>query len=593
MESIGAANTFILLGALLVLAGIFSSLVATRFGAPLLFVFLGIGMLAGEDGLGRIRFDDLRLTYLVGSLALAVILFDGGLKTHLSSFRVALRPALMLATVGVAVTTLVAGGFAMLALGFTPLEGLLLGATVASTDAAAVFFLMRSGGLRINERVGMTLEIEAGTNDPVAIFLTLAIVQLMLAGSEGSAWAVAIQLAEEVVIGGTVGLVGGWGLSWLLNKASLPAGLQPVFVVTGAIFIFAFAAVAEGSGFLAVYLAGLVVGNRPMRGFQSVMAFNDAATWFAQIGMFLVLGLLVTPSQLVNYAVPALIVSAGLIFIARPLAVFLSLLPFRFTGREQTFISWVGLRGAVGIFLASIPLLSGIPKGGVYFNVAFFVVLVSLLVQGWTITPAAKRLGLALPTLRHPARRSELDLPGELEYELVGYAVPADSPVLHETAIPDWAKLAMVIRNNHVVLAADAGALRAGDHAYLLAAPWRAAQLDHLFAPPDEIADEDRGFFGEFTFRGDTTLAMLRDSYGIPVAADIADRTIAGLFAAARSKHPVVGDRLRIGEVMLIVQETQGDRVSLAGLELDPPEEKPPGPWLSRLQRVATRLRLR
>src|SRR5689334_17545512 len=258
MASIGVINTIILLGALLVLAGIFSSLIASRFGAPLLLVFLVIGMLAGESGPGGIAFDDYRLTYLAGSLALAVILFDGGLRTKVASFRVALRPALLLATAGVLITAAITGATAVPALGLSPLEGLLLGAIVASTDAAAVFFLIRTGGLQLKQRVGLTLEIESGTNDPVAVFLTLLLAQLLLAGDQAApaGWHVLALLAEEAAIGAVLGVAGGLAASWLLNRLDLPSGLQPLLVLTSAILIFAVSMVTGGSGFLAVYLAG-------------------------------------------------------------------------------------------------------------------------------------------------------------------------------------------------------------------------------------------------------------------------------------------------------------------------------------------------
>ncbi len=471
MASIGVINTLILLGSVLVLAGILSSLVASRFGAPLLLVFLVIGMLAGEDGPGGVVFSDYRLTYIIGSLALAVILFDGGLRTKFASFRVALRPALVLATAGVVLTAAIAGLFAMWLLGLGLLEGLLLGAIVASTDGAAVFFLLRTGGLQLKQRVGTTLEIESGTNDPVAVFLTIVIVEMLLAGMRTPGWGVLGALADQAVVGAGFGVGGGLLTSWVLNRADLPSGLQPVFVTTAAILIFGLASVAGGSGFLAIYLAGLVVGNRPIRGFAGVTSFHDAATWLAQIVMFLLLGLLVTPSRLLAHAGPALGIALALMLVARPVAVWLCLLPFRFSWRETAFISWVGLRGAVSIFLASIPMLTGLPSAELYFNVAFFVVLVSLLVQGWTTLPAARWLGVALPRVRHQVRRVELDLPGELGYEMVGYPVPEDSPILHQARIPDWARLVFVVRDHRVATPLQAGALQPGDHVYFVVPP--------------------------------------------------------------------------------------------------------------------------
>src|SRR6266436_3957586 len=326
MAALDTVSLTIMFAALLVLAGILSSLVALRFGAPLLLVFLMVGMLAGESGPGGIKFDDVRTTYLVGAVALALILFDGGLRTRLATFRSALAPSLVLATIGVLLTAALTAPVVRLLLGFDWIESLLVGAVVSSTDAAAVFLLIHARGLRLRPRVGATLEIESGTNDPFAIFLTVALVEMALA---------AFGVAQAV----------------------------------------------HASGFLAVYLAGLIIGNRPTRAHSGVIAFLDAATWLAQIVMFVLLGLLAWPSRLIGHVMPGLAVAAVLTFFARPLAVFLCLAPFRFSWREKTFVSWVGLRGAVSIFLASIPLLVGMRDALIFFDIGFVVVLVSLLVQ--------------------------------------------------------------------------------------------------------------------------------------------------------------------------------------------------------------------
>jgi cell volume regulation protein A len=487
MESVGAINLFILLGAVLVLAGVFSGLVAGRFGAPLLLVFLLVGMLAGVDGPGGIAFEDYRATYLVGSVALALILFEGGLHTKRSRFRGALAPALVLATIGVGATAALTGAFAAWLLGLGWTEALLLGATVSSTDAAAVFFLLGTGGLLLRRRVGATLEIESGTNDPMAVFLTVVLVEIILSGSEAPGWGMLATLAQQALVGAAAGLLGGWAITRILNRVDLPGGLHPLLVAAGAVAAFAGAAVLGGSGFLAVYLAGLVVGNTPIRAFPAIAAVMTAGTWFCQIAMFVLLGLLVTPSDLVDFALPGLAVAAFLMFVARPLAVWLCLLPFGFTPQAVAFIAWVGLRGAVGIFLASLPVLAGLPDAQLYFNVGFFVVLASLVVQGWTIAPLARRLRIALRRTALRASRVELDLPGQLERELVGYPLEGDSPLLLGTRpLPDWAQPVLVARGGDVVPAAAAGDLQPGDYVYLLAPPQRVRELDVVFATRGE-----------------------------------------------------------------------------------------------------------
>ena len=351
MASLDTVSLTILLGAVMVLAGIMSSLVALRFGAPLLLMFLLVGMLAGESGPGGIRFTDVGATYMVGAMALALILFDGGLRTRLQTIRTVLAPAGLLATVGVLLTAGLTAPVAKYSLGIGWIEALLVGAVVASTDAAAVFLLIHARGLRLRPRVGATLEVESATNDPFAVVLAIVLVEILLVGDRG--WpAIAVTLAGQAVVGAIVGILGGRLMVIVLNRLDLPQGLHAPFVTTAALVVFGVAAILHGSGFLAAYLAGLLVGNNPTRAHNTVIVFLDAVTWLAQIVMFVLLGLLVSPARLPQSAGPALLTAVALMFVARPAAVFLCLAPFRFSWREKVFISWVGLRGAVGIFLA-------------------------------------------------------------------------------------------------------------------------------------------------------------------------------------------------------------------------------------------------
>ena len=358
MASLDSVSIAILLGAVLVMAGILSSLLALRFGAPLLLVFLLIGMLAGDSGPGQVRFD-VRTTYLVGSVALALILFDGGLRTRFQSIRAVLAPSMVLATIGVLLTALITAPVAKYALDLNWTEALLLGAVVASTDAAAVFLLVHAQGLRLRPRVGATLEAESGTNDPFAVFLTLMLVELISSG-QSSVWHVVLEFGREAVLGAVIGVIGGRLVVLALNRVALPQGLHAPFVCTAALVIFGVAQIGHASGFLAVYLAGIIIGNRPTRAHNSVVTFLDAATWLAQIVMFVLLGLLASPQRLLDSVGPAVIVALVLMLVARPLAVLLCLMPFRFNWREKVFIAWTGLRGAVAIFLASIPMLVGL-----------------------------------------------------------------------------------------------------------------------------------------------------------------------------------------------------------------------------------------
>ncbi|WP_442504206.1 potassium/proton antiporter [Marinivivus vitaminiproducens] len=549
------------------MAGIVSSLVASRFGAPLLLVFLVIGMILGEDGLGGVDFDNYAVAYLIGSFALAVILFDGGLRTKLMSLRGALAPASLLATAGVLLTAGIMALAAAPLLGLTLVQGLLLGSIVASTDAAAVFFLLQAGGLRLRPRITATLEVESGTNDPVAIFMTVLLVELLLAEVPATPVEVVLLLLREASVGILFGALGGTAAAWLLNRVELPVGMHPLFVVASAVFIYAATGLAHGSGFLAVYLAGLMLGNRPVRAIANVISFHDTITWLCQIVMFLVLGLLVTPSRMLDHALPAVAVAFVLMLVARPVAVWLCLAPFRYPAAEKTFVAWVGLRGAVSIFLATIPMLSGLPAASTYFDVAFVVVLISLTVQGWTINIVAKRLGLALPTIARPVYRVELDLPGQLEQEMVGYPITAGSHVLDRGPLPAWARLVLVIRDNRILDPAEAGVLREGDYAYLLAPPRLAYRLDRLFAVAEGARPQDD--LSLLPLRGDTPLVRLRDLYGLPLPDDKQDATIAQLFAEHFNDQPEPGDRLRLETATLIVQKVEEQQVLVAALLLD------------------------
>lgn len=384
----------------LVFASVLAGLYSARAGLSFLVVFLVMGMLAGEDGPGGIAFDDFQLAMWVGSAALAVILLDGGLRTPLTTFRTGLKPAAWLATAGVVLTAGITGGAAMWLLELDWKLGLLVGAIVGSTDAAAVFALMKSSGLRINERLAATLEIESGMNDPMAIFLVLALVSAITEPAAASLGGFARLFAEQALIGGIGGLVAGFALAALLHRLPLSdnqGGLVALLLMACGLAVFGGIGWVGGSGFLAVYLFGLVVAHRASGAVATAMSAMDGFAWLAQAGLFLLLGLLVTPSLLPQVALPALGVAAVLMFIARPLAVWLCLKPLGFGRGEIGFVSWVGLRGAVPIVLAVFPLMAGVPQARAMFDVAFMVVLASLLLQGATLVPAARWFGVNLP----------------------------------------------------------------------------------------------------------------------------------------------------------------------------------------------------
>ena len=399
----------LLAASLLIFVCLVSGLFSARVGFSFLLVFLLAGGLAGEDGPGGYHFDDFRLSFWVGNLALAVILLDGGLRTRYETFRTGLKPALRLATVGVGLTAALTGAAAMVLMGLDWRYGLLLGAIVGSTDAAAVFSLLKTSGVTLNERVAATLEIESGMNDPMAVYLTLAAITLILADpAQGGAASVVLAFLLQFGLGAVFGVGGAVAFVWLLRRLPGDAsdgGLVGLLLLSGGLAVFAAAGWVGGSGFLAVYLFGLLVSRRAQAQILQAMSAMDGYAWLSQAGMFLLLGLLVTPSRLLHSLGHALAIALVLMAVARPLAVWACLAPMRFSAREVWFISWVGLRGAVPIVLAVFPLMAGVPNAMLLFDVAFVVVLASLLLQGSTIGVAARRLQVVMPEAGDELRR--------------------------------------------------------------------------------------------------------------------------------------------------------------------------------------------
>jgi cell volume regulation protein A len=580
-----------LIGTVLVLVASFSSLLAFRFGAPLLLMFLGIGLAAGVDGLG-ISFDNASMAYYIGSIALAIILFDSGFGTTMQSFRQAAGPAITLATLGVIATTILFGVAARYVLGLPWLEAFLLGAIVGSTDAAAVFFLLRIGGITIREKVRSTLEIESGSNDPMAIFLTVALVELIAAGSGAEAVSVAIlvDFVMQMGLGVLAGVLGGMMVVGLVNRLSMERGLIPIFVMALALLVFAVTGAIGGSGFLAVYVAGLYAGNRNLRSAPVFRPFQEGMTWLAQIAMFLLLGLLATPSQFGAIAIPAVLLALFLTFIARPIAVWLCLLPFRFQRQETAFVSWVGLRGAVSILLAIVPLLGGLDNAILFFNCAFIIVLVSLVLQGWTINPLAKRLGLVIPARIGPVDKVELELPGTAHHELLAYRVVPNSPVAKGERIPRWARPSLVVRDGQSMRYQYAGRLRANDYVYLFISPRYPRLLDRLFASPAPVAGDDADFFGAFAIDPGRPARELEAAYGPALREGEEEMTIGELMASRLGGRTEFADRVPIGDVELIVRDVDQDgRVTSVGVSLEPEANQPQIPvFLSARELVGT-----
>jgi potassium/hydrogen antiporter len=477
----------LLIAALLLLFSILASKAAVRFGVPTLLLFLLVGMLAGADGPGGIYFDDPRLTQSIGVIALAFILFSGGLDTDAKAIRPILRQGLSLATVGVVITAVAVGQFADLVLGFTLLEGLLLGAIISSTDAAAVFSILRGRAIKLKGNLRPLLEFESGSNDPIAVLLTIGLIRLLTEPAT-----TALDLVTLFVLQAALGVALGWLFgrlaTWAINRLQLEFdGLYPVFTVTVVLLTYGLTATLGGSGFLAVYITGLILGNSEFVHRQSLRRFHDGLAWIMQIVMFLTLGLQVFPSQFASIFDSGVLLTIFLIVIARPLSVFLALLPFRETIGDKLFVAWVGLRGAAPIVLATFPLLAGVEPANTIFNLVFFVVCASVMVQGPLIAPVARLLGVHDPYAVEVSPLRTLLTDEQFGDNLVELVISENSPAVGkqilELRLPDDVLFLLIGRDKDVIIPKGSVQLQAGDRVLIAASEEKRWYINAIISP--------------------------------------------------------------------------------------------------------------
>lgn len=564
-------DQIILLSAVLILLGIISSQLSARLGLPVLVLFLIVGMLAGEDGPGGIFFDNAEAAHSLGTLALAMILFDGGLQTPFKAIKHVWKPASTLATFGVLITGAVTGVAAAYILDIPLLQGMLLGAIVGSTDAAAVFSLLRNAGIHLNKKLKATLEIESASNDPMAIFLTVGLLEVLVNDLEPG-MDLLLLFISQMGLGATVGLAVGWLSVKLINKIQLvAAGLYPVLVAACGLLSFGVTANIGGSGFLAVFITGVVIGNSRFVFQRSTFLFHDGLAWLSQIMMFVVLGLLITPTTLFHVWFEGLLIALVLIFIARPIAVIPTLALFGFNLREITLVSWVGLRGSVPIILAIFPLMFGLEGAELIFNVVFFVVLISATLQGSSLSWMAKKLKLTLPPPATPAATLEITALGDVEADIVEYTLGKSSPAVGrrvaKLALPEGVVMAMITRDSKVIAPRGSTLLQAEDQVFIVLKPITRTFVDFVFSGKVDNENDDLPN-RELKVKGNIQIADIAHSYSIDIIGEAHD-TLEHLIKSTLATEPHINAFTEIGNVGLYVRDMVDNRIITVGIVVD------------------------
>lgn len=583
-------NILYLVGAVLIFASIMASTLSARLGVPLLLLFLIVGMLAGEQGILGIEFSQYGLANFVGQAALACILLDGGLRTSFKSFRVGLKPAITLATWGVLVTVLVLGVFVTWLLDVDWRFGLLMAAIVGSTDAAAVFSLLRNGGVKLNDRVQATLELESGANDPLAILLVTGLIALNVDPAGQTAFGFLVLLLQQLSFGLGMGLLFGYLLSRLLPKIHLAEGMYAILILSAGLAVFAATNLIGGSGFLAVYLTGVLIGNHKVRSTEHVMRVMDSFAWLSQAVLFVVLGLLVTPSNVLNVWHYSVAIAAFMIFVARPIAVYTSVKPFKFKDREIGFISWVGLRGAVPITLAILPVMAGIDNAFMLFDIAFGVVVLSLILQGTTIPTMANLFKVRIPTNKDPKEEHEVWVSDkasitlyEFEAQSGAFAIGRHPMGISKGISPDEISVFALVRGQQIVVVAENTKIKFGDSVWYAMRGNHASKIAKIFNDTtlDRKAIDD--FYGDWLLSpsvklGDLpfftevmaseTLVKTLKTTDEAHAQNMWEQTVAEYVTSHLGTAPVSGDTVVVNDEWSLVIKEVGEKGKLRSIGL-------------------------
>ena len=588
-------NILYLVGALLIFASIMASTLSARLGVPLLLLFLMVGMLAGEQGILGIEFSQYPLANFVGQAALACILLDGGLRTSFKSFRVGLKPAITLATWGVFATVMVLGVFITWLLDVDWRFGLLMAAIVGSTDAAAVFSLLRNGGVKLNDRVQATLELESGGNDPLAILLVTGLIALNVDPAGQSVLGFLGLLLQQLGVGLGMGLLFGYLLSRLLPKVHLAEGMYAILILSAGLAVFAATNLLGGSGFLAVYLTGVMIGNHKVRSTEHVMRVMDSFAWLSQAVLFVVLGLLVTPSNVINVWHYSVAIAAFMIFIARPIAVYSSVKPFKFKDREIGFISWVGLRGAVPITLAILPVMAGIDNAFMLFDIAFGVVVLSLILQGTTIPIMANLFKVRIPTNKDPKEEHEVWVSDkasitlyEFEVQSGAFAIGRHPLEISKRVNPDEIRIFALVRGQKIIVTDEDTRLKFGDSVWYAMRGNHASKIAKIFNDTTLNHKAIDDFYGDWLLSPSVKLGDLPFFTGVMSSESLVDtlkykpengvknmweQTVAEYVKQRLDTAPVSGDTVIISdEWSLVIKEVDDKgRLRTIGLKYQEP----------------------